>query len=428
MTYEEALEYIHGISWTFCKPGLDRTLELCAALGNPQNGLKFIHVAGTNGKGSFCSMLDAVLRTAGYRVGLYTSPYINVFNERMRVNGVNIPNETLAEITEYVRPIAEKMSDKPTEFELITAIAFEYFKREECDVVILETGMGGRLDSTNVIKTPILSVITGIALDHVAFLGDTVDKIAAEKAGIIKTAPVLFGGEDSVARAVIAKRAEECGVPLIEPDYSLIENLQADLRGTRFSYRNHKDVRINLLGLYQPKNAALVLEAVDALEVLGMPIDEKDVLRGLENAAWPARFEIVNHSPLIIFDGAHNPQGIACATESIAHYFGERKVVVITGVLKDKDYQFIANKLARVASCAFTITPDNPRALTACEYADVLRGCGVPATPTASISEAVSLALAQADKRGDAIVCLGSLYTYGEITAEIARLGISKRR
>ena len=171
-----------------------------------------------------------------------------------------------------------------------------------------------------------------------------------------------------------------------------------------------------------------MLEAVDALEVLGMPIDEKDVLRGLENAAWPARFEIVNHSPLIIFDGAHNPQGIACATESIAHYFGERKVVVITGVLKDKDYQFIANKLARVASCAFTITPDNPRALTACEYADVLRGCGVPATPTASISEAVSLALAQADKRGDAIVCLGSLYTYGEITAEIARLGISKRR
>lgn len=428
MTYEEALEYIHGISWTFCKPGLDRTLELCAALGNPQNGLKFIHVAGTNGKGSFCSMLDAVLRTAGYRVGLYTSPYINVFNERMRVNGVNIPNETLAEITEYVRPIAEKMSDKPTEFELITAIAFEYFKREECDVVILETGMGGRLDSTNVIKTPILSVITGIALDHVAFLGDTVDKIAAEKAGIIKTAPVLFGGEDSVARAVIAKRAEECGVPLIEPDYSLIENLQADLRGTRFSYRNHKDVRINLLGLYQPKNAALVLEAVDALEVLGMPIDEKDVLRGLENAAWPARFEIVNHSPLIIFDGAHNPQGIACATESIAHYFGERKVVVITGVLKDKDYRFIANKLARVASCAFTITPDNPRALTACEYADVLRGCGVPATPAVSISEAVSLALAQADKRGDAIVCLGSLYTYGDITAEIARLGISKRR
>lgn len=428
MTYEEALEYIHGISWTFCKPGLERTRELCAALGNPQDELKFIHVAGTNGKGSFCSMLDSVLRAAGYKVGLYTSPYIKIFNERMRVNGANIPGDTLAEITEYVRPIAEKMTDRPTEFELITAIAFEYFKRERCDVVILEAGMGGRLDSTNIISNPILSVITGIALDHTAFLGDTVEKIAAEKAGIIKSAPVLFGGEDSSARAVIAKRAQECAVPFIEPDYSLIDNLQADLRGTRFSYRHHKDVRINLLGLYQPKNAALVLEAVDALSVLGMPIEEKDVLRGLAEASWLARFEIVNYSPLIIFDGAHNPQGIASATESVAHYFGERKVAVITGVLKDKDYEFIANKLARVASYAFTITPDNPRALTAQEYAEVLRKNGVRATPTANIAEAVALAVAEADKNGDAIVCLGSLYTYAEITAEIEKMGISKRR
>ena len=428
MTYEEALEYIHGISWTFCKPGLERTRELCTALGNPQDELKFIHVAGTNGKGSFCAMLDSVLRAAGYKVGLYTSPYIKIFNERMRVNGANIPGDTLAEITEYVRPIAEKMTDRPTEFELITAIAFEYFKRERCDVVILEAGMGGRLDSTNIISNPILSVITGIALDHTAFLGDTVEKIAAEKAGIIKSAPVLFGGEDSSARAVIAKRAQECAVPFIEPDYSLIDNLQADLRGTRFSYRHHKDVRINLLGLYQPKNAALVLEAVDALSVLGMPIEEKDVLRGLAEASWLARFEIVNYSPLIIFDGAHNPQGIASATESVAHYFGERKVAVITGVLKDKDYGFIANKLARVASYAFTITPDNPRALTAEEYAEVLRKNGVRATPTANIAEAVALAVAEADKNGDAIVCLGSLYTYAEITAEIEKMGISKRR
>lgn len=428
MTYEEALEYIHGVNWTFCKPGLDRTRELCAALGNPQDSLKFVHVAGTNGKGSFCSMLDSVLREAGYRVGLYTSPYITVFNERMRVNGDNIPNDTLAAITEYVRPIAEKMTDKPTEFELITAIAFEYFKRERCDVVILEAGMGGRLDSTNIISTPMLSVITGIALDHTTFLGDTVEKIAAEKAGIIKSAPVLFGGEDESARAVIARRAEECGVPFIEPVYSLIKNLRADLRGTRFSYRHHESVKINLLGLYQPKNAALVLEALDALSVLGMPVEEKDLLSGLEKASWSARFEIINHSPLVIFDGAHNPQGIASAVESILHYFGERKVIVLTGVLKDKDYRFIADKLARVASSAFTITPDNPRALTAEEYAEVLRGYGVCTTPTGSISEAVSLALAQADKRGDAIVCLGSLYTYGDITAEIKKLGVAKRR
>ena len=428
MTYEEALEYIHGVSWTFCKPGLDRTRELCAALGNPQDSLKFIHVAGTNGKGSFCSMLDSILRAAGYRVGLYTSPYITIFNERMRVNGANIPNDTLAEITEYVRPIADKMTDKPTEFELITAIAFEYFKRERCDVVILEAGMGGRLDSTNIITTPLLSVITGIALDHTVFLGDTVEKIAAEKAGIIKTAPILWGGEDKSAREVIRAKADECGVPFIEPDYALIENLVADLRGSRFSYRHHENVKINLLGLYQPKNASLVLEAVDALNVLGVTVPESAVLEGLESARWSARFEIVNHSPLIIFDGAHNPQGIASAVESVAHYFGDKKVAVITGVLKDKDYEFIASRLATVAAYAFTITPDNPRALTAEEYARVLEKNGVKATPTASIREAVTLAVSEADKRGDAIVCLGSLYTYCEIIPEIERLGLAKRR
>jgi dihydrofolate synthase/folylpolyglutamate synthase len=373
-------------------------------------------------------MLDSVLRAAGYRVGLYTSPYITIFNERMRVNGANIPNDTLAEITEYVRPIAEKMTDKPTEFELITAIAFEYFKREKCDLVILEAGMGGRLDSTNIISTPLLSVITGIALDHTAFLGDTVEKIAAEKAGIIKNAPLLWGGEDAAARAVIKKRADECAVPFIEPDYSLIDGLAADLRGTRFSYRHHENVKINLLGLYQPKNASLVLEAADAIDALGMPVPESAILSGLESARWSARFEIINHSPLVIFDGAHNPQGISVAVESIAHYFGDRKVAVITGVLKDKDYEYIASRLATVAAYAFTITPDNPRALSAEEYAQVLCKNGVSATPTASIAEAVALALSAADKRGDAIVCLGSLYTYCEILPEIEKLGISKRR
>ena len=179
---------------------------------------------------------------------------------------------------------------------------------------------------------------------------------------------------------------------------------------------------------YLKSNIGLVLEAVDALSVLGMTVSESAIAQGLESAAWPARFEIINHSPLIIFDGAHNPQGIASAVDSIEHYFADRKVAVITGVLRDKDYNFIANKLARVAAYAYTITPDNPRALTAGEYADVLRGCGVPATATESISEAVSLAVTKADKCGDAIVCLGSLYTYGEITAEIEKLGISKRR
>ena len=195
MNYSEALEYIHSICWTFTKPGLERISALCEKLGNPQDDLKFVHVAGTNGKGSFCSMLESVLRHAGYKTGLFTSPYIKVFNERMQFCGENISDEELAEITEYVKPFADSMEDKPTEFELITAIGFEYFKRKNCDVVILEAGMGGRLDSTNIIKSSLLSVITGIALDHVAFLGDTPEKIAAEKAGIIKAGGcVLFGG------------------------------------------------------------------------------------------------------------------------------------------------------------------------------------------------------------------------------------------
>ena len=180
--YNEALNYIHSNFWQGSKPGLERTQKLLALLGNPEKRLRFIHVAGTNGKGSFCSMLSSILIKAGYRVGTYTSPYILRFNERMKINGIDIPDEKLAELTDRVRPLAEQMEEKPTEFELITAIAMSYFAEEQCDLIVLECGMGGRLDSTNVIDCPILSVITGIALDHTAFLGDTVEKIAAEKA------------------------------------------------------------------------------------------------------------------------------------------------------------------------------------------------------------------------------------------------------
>ena len=196
MNYNEALNYIHSNFWQGSKPGLERTQALLEKLGNPQSALRFIHVAGTNGKGSFCSMLSSVLIEAGYRVGTYTSPYILRFNERMKVGGKDIPDDTLARLTTKIQPIADSMTEKPTEFELITAIAMEYFKEEKCDVVVLECGMGGRLDSTNVIENPVLSVITGIALDHTAFLGDTVEKIAAEKAGIIKEGrPVVFCGK-----------------------------------------------------------------------------------------------------------------------------------------------------------------------------------------------------------------------------------------
>lgn len=416
MTYNEALEYIHSVNWTFCKPGLERIKELCEALGNPQRDLKFVHVAGTNGKGSFCSMLSSVLRAQGYRTGLYTSPYIRIFNERMAVDGEMISNAELAELVEYIRPIADAMTDKPTEFELITAIAFEYFKRHECDIVVLEAGMGGRLDSTNIIDAPILSVITGIALDHTAFLGDTVEKIAAEKAGIIKnTRPVLYGGEDDVAREVIKAAAKDRDSEYIEVDYTRLENINATLDGTTFDFDGFKQARISLLGLYQPRNAAVVLSAVRAMRKYGYEISDKAVREGLEGARWQARFEILSREPLVIFDGAHNPQGIDSAVSSIKHYFGNRKIYVMTGVLRDKDYGVIADRIAEIAERAFVMTPENPRALPAEEYARELKARGVKAEAYPTVRCAFDSAREEAKKNRVPLVCLGSLYVYSSL-------------
>ena len=413
MTYEEALSYIHGVNWTFCKPGLERIRTLCASLGNPQNGMRFVHVAGTNGKGSFCSMLSSVLRAAGYKTGLYTSPYIKVFNERMAINGEMIDNEELAALVEYVRPFADAMTDKPTEFELITAIAFEYFHRHNCDVVVLETGMGGRLDSTNIIENPLLSVITGIALDHTAFLGDTVEKIATEKAGIIKDRrPILYGGEDRVAEAVIANTAKERGSDFFGVDYGMLSCERMTLDGTLLHFGEHRNIKISLLGLYQPKNASVVLSAVDILRREGMEISDEAIKAGLASATWPARFEILSRDPLVIFDGAHNPQGIDAAVASIQHYFKDQKVYVMTGVLRDKDYGVIARRLSEVASRAFVMTPDNPRALPAEDYAALLSSLGVAATPYPSVKEAFAAAKAAAKENNMPLICLGSLYTY----------------
>ncbi len=420
MTYDEALKYIHGVSNFFCKPGLERITALCDMLGHPEKDLKFIHVAGTNGKGSFCSMMDSVLRTAGYKVGLYTSPYIYEFNERMRVNGENISNDTLCELTEYVKQFADTMEDSPTEFELITAIAFEYFKREAVDVVVLEVGMGGRFDSTNIIKNPLLSVITGIALDHTAFLGDTVEAIAGEKSGIIKDhAPVIYGGEDMEAREVIRKAALERGSEFFETDYSALSVKKADLSGTVFDYRENKDVHISLLGLYQPKNASIVLDGIELLRKRGLKISDEAVRRGLTDAKWRARFEIIDRDPTVIFDGAHNPQGIRAAVDSIKAYFGAQKVCVLTGVLRDKDYNVIAKTLAEVAGTAFTITPENQRALPAEEYAGVLNSFGINAIPCKNIAEALTCGKEASNKKNTALCCLGSLYTYVDVIKSI---------
>ncbi|MBQ8141408.1 MAG: bifunctional folylpolyglutamate synthase/dihydrofolate synthase [Clostridia bacterium] len=423
MNYSEAIDYIHSINWCFCKPGLERIRKLCQMLGEPQSNLKFIHVAGTNGKGSFCSMLDSVLREAGYKTGLFTSPYIRFFNERICFNGSPISDGELAEITSYVRPFADAMEEKPTEFELITAIGFEYFKRRGCDIVILETGMGGRLDSTNIIETPLLSVITGISLDHTAYLGDTVEKIAYEKAGIIKQGvPILFGGNDKTAYEVIRRTAAEKNAPFYSTDRTSLANLNATLDGTTFDFGNLKNLKINLLGTYQTLNAANVISAFEILKAGGLKISEADLRKGLETAVWHARFELISKDPIIIYDGAHNPEGIEAAVKSIKEYFKENKVYVLSGVMKDKDYGGIAADLSTVASRAFTVTPNNPRALNAKEYASVLSAHGVKAAPFDKISDALKTAVSEAKNNDTPLVCLGSLYMYSELIEEFNKL------
>ena len=417
MNYNQALQYIHSISWTFTKPGLERIGELCQRLGNPQNDLKFVHVVGTNGKGSFCAMLASVLGHASYKVGLFTSPYIKEFTERIRVNGENIPRKALAEITSYVQPIADAMEDKPTEFELITAIGLEYFKRCGCDVVVLEAGMGGRLDSTNIIPSSLLSVITGISLDHTAYLGDTVEKIAAEKAGVIKPGGIaLYCGNDESVGAVIRQKADQMGAELLCADKTDLTIRRCDLEGCVFDLGDWKGVELSLLGLYQPDNAANVLYAIQALREQGMHVPDKAVYEGLKAARWPARFERLIKEPTVIFDGAHNPEGIDAAVQSVKHYFGSQKVAVLTGVMRDKDYEYVASRLSEIAKRAFCIKPDNPRALDAGEYARVLACKGVDASSHQSVEAAFCEAVAFARETDSVLVCLGSLYTYEQIS------------
>ena len=423
MTYKEALEYIHSVTWMGSRPGLSRIAELCEKMNNPQNSLRFVHVAGTNGKGSFSCMLSEVLREAGYRVGLFTSPFIKEFNERIRVNGQDIPNEDLADVTEYVRGFADTMEDLPTEFELITAIALEYFRRQNCDIVVLEVGMGGRLDSTNVINTPILSVITEISLDHTGMLGDTVEAIAAEKAGIIKTGvPVMFSGTDTRARAVIANTAQRMGCAITYPVYDTLLVEQSSIEGSTFTYKGKSGYTISLAGLYQPRNAAAVICAVEALRRGGYAISDEALRAGLACARWSARFELLRRDPVIIYDGGHNPGGVSVSFGSVARYFPNTKCTALTGIMADKDYTETVGISAPYIARAFTVTPNVPRALNGEAYADTYRAHGVEATSCESIESGVAAAIEDARREGRPLIIFGSLYMYADIVSAVDKV------
>lgn len=416
MNYNEALGFIHSVNNYFCKPGLRRIKALCAYLGNPQDALQFVHVAGTNGKGSFCSMLTSILKNAGYKVGTYTSPYILNFNERIRVNGENIADNDLAELCDIIKPFCDSTTDKPTEFEIITALGFEYFRRQKCDIVVLECGLGGRYDATNLIDTPVLSVITGVDFDHQNFLGDTIEQIASEKAGIIKKGtPCIWCGDNITAEKIITDTAKNIGSTLLDPNHQQLSIVKSDLSGTVFNYKNYKNLFIPLLGTYQPLNAANAITAAECLKDLGYDITEQNICDGLKNTVWHARFELLQNNPPVIFDGAHNSQGVCAAVKSIKEYFGNNKVNVLTGVMKDKDYLFIAKEIGKIADKVFCITPDNPRALEAHEYAEVFRQNGVTATPYENMRDGILSAITQSKNNKQPLVILGSLYMYSDV-------------
>ncbi|MGN0978467.1 MAG: bifunctional folylpolyglutamate synthase/dihydrofolate synthase [Faecousia sp.] len=422
MNATEAIEYIHSVCWKGSIPGLGRTQTLLAKMGNPEKKLKFVHIAGTNGKGSTAAMTASILRKAGYRTGLYTSPYIYRFHERMQVDGVEISDEDLAAITEYVRPLADSMAESPTEFELVSCIAFEYFCRKQCDIVVLEVGMGGAMDSTNVIETPEVAVITNIGLDHTEYLGDTVEKIAQTKAGIFKENghAVVYRGTPSV-EAVFERVCAEKHVSLKKADFDSLKLESRSLEGQVFDCGGRQDLVLPLLGDHQLHNAAVVLAIADTLIEEGWHITEDNIRQGLQDVRWPGRFDIVSRDPLFIIDGGHNPQCIEALVKNIQDYLTGRRVIALTGVLADKDYADMYKPVMPLVNKFVCITPPNPRKLESAQLAAYLREAGADAQSCKSVAEGVDKAIALAGQDG-VVLCFGSLYSIGAIRDALLEL------
>lgn len=422
MTLDEALRYIHEVCWKGTIPGLERIQALLDAMGNPERKCKFVHVTGTNGKGSTCAMVASILRKAGYKTGLYTSPYLIRFNERIQINGEQISDADICELTEYVKPFAESIFERPTEFEMVTAIGFEYFARHKCDIVVCEVGMGGEFDATNVIPAPEAAVICNIGLDHTEVLGDTLEKIAGAKAGIIKPGcdAVLYRERPSV-EAVFEERCKALNVPLHKADFDSLHLLSHSLEGQVFDWERFHALRLPLLGEHQLHNAAVALTTARVLQKRGWKITDEQIREGIESVRWPGRFELMRKDPMFIIDGGHNPQCIEALVKNIRDYLPGRELTVLTGVLGDKDFHCMYRDVAQYAKEFITITPANPRALTAEKLADYLRQFGKPVTACDVVADGVRLAIEHAGKDG-VVLCYGSLYMIGDIDAALQTL------
>ena len=412
LSYNEAISYIGSIPWTKRKPGLHRMRILMDMLGNPQDRLKFIHVAGTNGKGSACAMLASVFKEAGYRTGLFTSPHLIKYNERMKINGADIDDEEFARLISDVSEAAGKMEEGPSEFEILTAAGFLWFYEKKCDIVILEVGLGGELDSTNVISAKELALIMPIGYDHTAILGDDIKNIAGAKAGIItENVDVVMAFQNNPAEisekkevtpdslkieSVIRNRCAKKNAFLHVPDAKDFELISSDIEGQIFKNAyTDAPVFLRLSGAYQRQNALAVLEAIKVIKSKdnGFVIEEQHILDGLRNVKWNARFEVLNRNPVFILDGAHNDHGIKAAVKSLKDIYPDKKIIYILGILSDKNIEEMLEELYTNAERFITLTPDSGRALSGDILAERIREAGFEAESLNNTEEAIIRAL-----------------------------------
>ena len=419
MTYLSPDQYLSYLDTFGSHPGLDAITELLDRLGNPQDLLKCVHITGTNGKGSVSAYVTSVLVEAGYLTGTYTSPEINDVRETVCINKNPIPFSKFDNYLKLISVHCEKMRLEghrpPTRFEVLTALAFLYFKEEGCKTVVLEVGMGGRQDATNVIKKSLCSVITAIALDHTQFLGDTLEAIAYEKGGIIKPlCPVVLYPATPQVTEVFKEISRENAASLITADFTELKAASHNLNGQVFSYKNYSSLFVPLLGEHQLKNAALALEVLFVLKERGLIIKDEAVYQGLAKTSWAGRFEKVSDTPLFFIDGAHNVQGAQALADTLTGYFKDKEMIFIMGVLKDKDYEKICQITAPLARSIFTITPPNPRALPSTVLAETVKNYCQDTVICQGIREAALLALKKASPE-TIIVAFGSLYFIGQI-------------
>ncbi|MGN1193359.1 MAG: bifunctional folylpolyglutamate synthase/dihydrofolate synthase [Dorea sp.] len=420
MLYEEARVYLDHVSKYGSVLGLDSIKSLLEELGNPQKDLTFIHIAGTNGKGSILAYLSQILTEAGYRTGRYISPTVMEYLERFQIDGKYMKEEEFAEITGSVKRAAEKLVDmgkpSPTAFEIETAIAFEYFRKRACDFVVLEAGMGGALDATNIIENTKLCIFASISMDHIGVLGDTLKEIAENKAGILKkgSAAVTCMQQECVLQ-VLRQKAEEKGCPFIVANPEKVQVMQRGVKGQQFSYQEYEDLEISLTGQCQIENAVTVLEAVKVLRCQGIRISQEAVRQGLKNTRWPGRFTVYDGKPMVIIDGAHNEDAAKRLAQNISMLLPGRKVTAVMGVFQDKEYEKMITIMAPFLKFVYTIDlPNRERTLEKEVLCEMFKKQGIEAETAESIEEALRLAK-QREKEDGAVLVFGSLSYLGDV-------------